>query len=152
MISWQTWSTFSETTNNPKFYKMKKLFFFLFFFSLTSIFAQDAKVVYLRATIGSMGVRDDEFSGVKEWIINGREVNILIELHQTKVIIHSKEQQSYHVINQVENIPTSSKWLCKDKEGKSCYIALKTDPEYPGLVNVAIEYNDMVWFYICTQD
>jgi hypothetical protein len=131
---------------------MKKLFFFLFFFSLTSIFAQDAKVVYLRATIGSMGVRDDEFSGVKEWIINGREVNILIELHQTKVIIHSKEQQSYHVINQVENIPTSSKWLCKDKEGKSCYIALKTDPEYPGLVNVAIEYNDMVWFYICTQD
>jgi hypothetical protein len=131
---------------------MKKLFFFLFFFSLTSIFAQDAKVVYLRATIGSMGVRDDEFSGVKEWIINGREINILIELHQTKVIIHSKEQQSYHVINQVENIPTSSKWLCKDKEGKSCYIALKTDPEYPGLVNVAIEYNDMVWFYICTQD
>jgi hypothetical protein len=131
---------------------MKKLFFFLFFFSLTSIFAQDAKVVYLRAAIGSMGVRDDEFSGVKEWIINGREVNILIELHQTKVIIHSKEQQSYHVINQVENIPTSSKWLCKDKEGKSCYIALKTDPEYPGLVNVAIEYNDMVWFYICTQD
>jgi hypothetical protein len=131
---------------------MKKLFFFLFFFSLTSIFAQDAKVVYLRATIGSMGVRDDEFSGVKEWIINGREVNILIELHQTKVIIHSKEQQSYHVINQVENIPTSSKWLCKDKEGKSCYIALKTDPKYPGLVNVAVEYNDMVWFYICTQD
>jgi hypothetical protein len=152
MISWQTWNTFSESTNNPKFYKMKKLFFFLFFFSLTSIFAQDAKVVYLRATIGSMGVRDDEFSGVKEWIINGREINILIELHQTKVIIHSKEQQSYHVINQVENIPTSSKWLCKDKEGKSCYIALKTDPEYPGLVNVAIEYNDMVWFYICTQD
>ncbi len=131
---------------------MKKLFFFLFFFSLTSIFAQEAKVVYLRASLGSMGIRDDEFSGVKEWLIEGREVNILIELHQTKVIIHSKEEQSYHVINQVEKIPTSSKWLCKDKKGKSCYIALKTDPEYPGLVNVAVEYNDMVWFYICTQD
>jgi hypothetical protein len=131
---------------------MKKLFFFLFFFSLTSIFAQEAKVVYLRASLGSMGIRDDEFSGVKEWLIEGHEVNILIELHQTKVIIHSKEEQSYHVINQVENIPTSSKWLCKDKEGKSCYIALKTDPKYPGLVNVAIEYNDMVWFYICTKD
>ena len=131
---------------------MKKLFFFLFFFSLTSIFAQEAKVVYLRASLGSMGIRDDEFSGVKEWLIEGREVNILIELHQTKVIIHSKEEQSYHVINQVEKIPTSSKWLCKDKEGKSCYIALKTDPKYPGLVNVAIEYNDMVWFYICTKD
>jgi hypothetical protein len=131
---------------------MKKLFFFLFFFSLTSIFAQEAKVVYLRASLGSMGIRDDEFSGVKEWLINGREVNILIELHQNKVIIHSKDQQSYHVINQVENVQYSKKWLCKDKEGKSCYIALKTDPKYNGLINVAIEYDDMVWFYICTQE
>jgi hypothetical protein len=131
---------------------MKKLFFFLFFFSLTSIFAQEAKVVYLRASLGSMGIRDDEFSGVKEWLINGREVNILIELHQNKVIIHSKDQQSYHVINQVENLQYSKKWLCKDKEGKSCYIALKTDPKYNGLINVAIEYDDMVWFYICTQE
>lgn len=131
---------------------MKKLFFFLFFFSLTSIFAQDAKVVYLRATLASMGIRNDEFSGVSEWLVEGREVNILIELHQTKVIIHSKDQQSYHVINQVENTTGSYKWLCKDKEGKSCYIALITDPKYPGLMNVAIEYNDMVWFYICTED
>jgi hypothetical protein len=131
---------------------MKKLFFFFFFFSLTSIFAQNSTVTYLRASLGSMGIRDNEASGVKEWLINGREVNILIELHNTKVIIHSKEEQSYYVVKLVEDITYSNKWLCKDKEGKSCYIALKTDPKYPGLVNLSVEYDDLVWFYICTKE
>jgi hypothetical protein len=132
---------------------MKKLILILSLLLSTLVtFAQNSQPNYLRASLGSMGIRDNEASGVKEWLINGREVNILIELHHTKVIIHSKEEQSYYVVKLVEDLTYSNKWLCKDKEGKSCYIALKTDPKYPGLVNLSVEYDDLVWFYICTQE
>lgn len=131
---------------------MKKLFFFFFLFSLTSIFAQNSTVTYLRASLCTMGIRDNEASGVKEWIINGKEVNILVELHGTKAIIHSNEVQLYYVVKLVEELTYSNKWLCKDKEGKNCYIGMKTDPKYPGLINLSVEYDDLIWFYICTKE
>ena len=99
-----------------------------------------------------MGVRDNEDSPVREWIVDGKEVNILIELHQTKVIIYSNTTQNYYVINPVEAAGTSKRWLCKDRDGKSCYVAMHFDERYPSLMTFAIEYNDLIWFYICSQE
>lgn len=131
---------------------MKNLLFLFLLFSFTSLFSQEAKVHYLRAQVASMGVREDENSAVSEWIVDGREVNILVELHQTKVIIFSPKTQNYYIIKQVEQEENSWKWLCRDNEAKSCYVALRTSPDYPELMTVAIEYNDLVWFYVCNHE
>jgi hypothetical protein len=131
---------------------MKNLLLLFLIFSFTSLFSQEAKVTYLRAQSASMGVREDENSGVSEWIVDGREVNMLVELHQTKVIIYSQKTQNYYIIKQVEQEENSWKWLCKDSEANSCYVALRKSFEYPGLITVAVEYNDLVWFYICTHE
>lgn len=131
---------------------MKKLLFLLLLVSFTSLFSQQSDIVYLRAHNASMGVRDNEDSPVREWIVEGKEVNILIELHQTKVIIYSNTTQNYYVINPVEAAGTSKRWLCKDRDGKSCYVAMHFDERYPSLMTFAIEYNDLIWFYICSQE
>lgn len=131
---------------------MKKLLFLLLLVSFTSLFSQENKVVYLRAQSASMGVRADEFSKVSEWIVDGREVSILIELHQTKVTIHSPKVQNYYVVKQVDAQETSKKWLCKDPDGQSCYVAMHFLENYPDLITLAVEYNDLVWFYICTRE
>jgi hypothetical protein len=99
-----------------------------------------------------MGVRPDENSPVTEWIVDGREVNILVELNQTKVVIYSKTTQNYYVVNPVDASPGSSKWLCKDSDGKNCYVAMHFDKRYPGLMTLAVEYTDLVWFYICSKE
>ena len=131
---------------------MKKLFFLFLIFSFTSLLAQSNGVRYLRAHNVSMGVRNNENSPVKEWILDGEEVNILIELHTTKVIIYSKEVQNYYIINQVSYSGESVKWLCKDKNAISCYLRMDYDLDYPGFMSVAVEYNDLLWFYICTHE
>ena len=131
---------------------MKNLLFLFLIFSFTSLFSQETKVHYLRAQGASMGVREDEFSGVHEWLVEGREVNMLVELHQTKVIIYSQKTQNYYIIKQVEQEPNSWKWLCRDNDAKSCYVGLRTDPKYPDLMTLAIEYNDLIWFYICKHE
>jgi hypothetical protein len=131
---------------------MKNLLFLLLFFSFTSLFSQEVKVTYLRAQKASMGVRENKNSGVSEWIVDGRDVNMLVELHQTKVIIYSQKTQNYYIIKQVEQEENSWKWLCRDPEAKSCYVSLIKNPNYPGLITVAIEYDDLVWFYICRQE
>jgi len=131
---------------------MKKLFFLFLLFSFTSLFSQESKVRYLRAQTLTMGVRNNQESPVKEWILDNMEVNILIELHQTKVVIFSKETQNYHIINQVSFDGTTAKWFCKDKNAIPCYIRMDFNEEYPQYMTVAVEYDDMVWFYICAQE
>ena len=85
-------------------------------------------------------------------IIDSKEVNILVELHQTKVVIYSKTTQNYHVVNAVDASVGTSRWLCKDSDGKSCYVAMHFDERYAGLITLAVEYNDLVWFYICNKE
>lgn len=131
---------------------MKRLFLLFSLVFFTSLFAQESKVTYLRAKNGSMGVRQNVDSPVSEWIVDGKDLNILIELHQTKVIIHSKTTQNYYVVNAVEAPYGTSKWFCKDSEAKSCYVSLSFIEKYPDLVSLAVEYDDMVWFYICSKE
>lgn len=131
---------------------MKKLLLLFLLVSFTSLFSQETKITYLRAQNASMGVRQDENSPVTEWIIDSKEVNILVELHQTKVVIYSKTTQNYHVVNAVDASVGTSRWLCKDSDGKSCYVAMHFDERYAGLITLAVEYNDLVWFYICNKE
>ena len=132
---------------------MKKFLIFLFLLvSITNLFSQENKITYLRAHNASMGIRLDENSPVTEWIVDNKEVNILVELHQTKVVIYSKKTQNYYVVNKVDATLGTSKWLCKDSEGKSCYIAMHFDESHPNLTTLAVEYDDLVWFYICTKE
>lgn len=98
-----------------------------------------------------MGTRESKGEPVT-WIINGQDVNILVELYTTKVIINSKKLQTYHVINQVfDEEGTDVVWRCKDSEGLACYIKMGFDKKYPGLIALTIEYDDMIWFYICEK-
>lgn len=131
---------------------MKNLLLLFLLVSFTSLFAQQSNIVYLRAHNASMGVRQDENSPVTEWIVDGKEVNILVELHQNKVIIYSNTTQNYYVINQVENGDDSKRWLCRDKDAKSCYVAMYYNKDYPSLITLAVEYNDLIWFYICSRE
>jgi len=132
---------------------MKSFFLSLFLLvsTLTS-FAQSAKIHYLRAHNVSMGVRVDEDSPVTSWPVDGEEVNILIELHPTKIKIFSKKEQNYFIINKVSQTDTEHVWLCKNLDGLSCYIRMQTNPQYPGLMTVAVEFNDLVWFYVCSHE
>lgn len=129
--------------------------FLLFFFLVVStfgLFSQSAKIHYLRAHNVSMGVRVDEDSPVTSWPVDGQEVNILIELHQTKIKIFSNKEQNYFIINKVSETEGQHIWLCKNLDGLSCYIRMQTSPEYPGLMTVAVEFNDLVWFYVCSHE
>lgn len=99
-----------------------------------------------------MGVRVDEESPVTSWPVDGEEVNILIELHPTKIKIFSKKEQNYFIINKVSQTDTEHVWLCKNLDGLSCYIRMQTNPQYPGLMTVAVEFNDLVWFYVCSHE
>jgi hypothetical protein len=125
---------------------------FLFLISTFSLWGQETKIHYMRAHNVSMGFRQDEHSNVSSWVLDGQKCNILVELHQTKVIIYSQKVQTYRIINQVERTENNSKWLCKDDEGISCYFRMSSDPEYPGLMSLAVEYNDVVWFYIASHE
>jgi hypothetical protein len=125
---------------------------FLFLISTFSLWGQETKINYMRAHNFSMGLRENEQSKVHNWIFDGKECNILIELHQTKVIIYSQKKQTYRIINQVESSENTWKWLCKDDEGITCYFRMTSDPEHPGLMALAVEYNDAVWFYIASHE
>lgn len=131
---------------------MKKFFTFLFLLASFVGFSQENKITYLRAHKGSMGVRQNINSPVSEWIVDGKDVNILVELHQTKIVIYSKTTQNYYVVNAVEAPLGVSKWFCKDSEAKSCYVSLIFSEKHAGLVSLAVEYDDMIWFYICSKE
>ena len=125
---------------------------FLFLISTFSLWGQETKVNYMRAHNFSMGLRANEQSKVSEWIFDGKECNILVELRPTKVVIYSQKVQTYRIMHQVESSENTWKWLCKDDEGITCYFRMTSDPEHPGLMALAVEYNDAVWFYIASHE
>jgi len=132
---------------------MKKILLIaLLMFSTIATFAQSSGPTYLRAYKFTMGQRASKGADVT-WTVDGRDVNILIELYTTKVVINSKTKQSYHIINQVFDEPGNNVvWKCKDADGLTCYIKMGFDAKYPELVAFHVEYDDILWFYICTKD
>jgi hypothetical protein len=125
---------------------------FLLLLSTFSLLGQETKVNYMRAHNFSMGLRANEESKVSEWIFDGKECNILVELRPTKVVIYSQKVQTYRIINQVESSENTWKWLCKDDEGITCYFRMTKNPEHPSFMALAVEYNDAIWFYIASHE
>jgi len=129
------------------FKNMKKLFFGLLFMLASSLSAQS----YLRAESFTMGVRQSEVSPIVWGETN--ECSILIELYETKVIINSKVLQTYYVINQVlDTTPGVRTWMCKDLNGNTCKFTMMYLIKYPGFTICQVDYNDAVWFYVCTKN
>lgn len=125
---------------------MKKILFGLLLLLTSTLQGQS----YLRASSFTMGVRVSEYSPITWGESN--ECSILIECYTTKVIINSKVQQNYHVINQTYNSVNMNTWLCKDVNGVTCKFTMMKLDEYPGFIICQVDYNDAVWFYVCTQD
>ena len=129
------------------FKNMKKLFFGLLFMLASSLSAQS----YLRAESFTMGVRQSEVSPITWGETN--KCSILIELYETKVVINSKVLQTYYVINPVFNVePGVVSWMCKDLSGNVCKFTMMKLPKYPGFIICQVDYNDAVWFYVCTKN
>jgi hypothetical protein len=125
---------------------------FFFLISTLTSFGQESKIRYMRAHTVSMGIRPDENSAVSSWILDGQECNILIELHPTKVIIYSKKTQTYRIVSQLPTEGNTLGWFCKDEDGISCHFKMTADPQYPGFMALAVEYDDAIWFYIASHE
>ena len=125
---------------------MKKILFGLLLLLTSTLQGQ----FYLRASSFTIGLRASEYSPIT-WG-ESSECSILIECYTTKVIINSKVQQNYHIINQTYNSVNMNTWLCKDVNGVTCKFTMMKLDEYPGFMICQVEYNDAVWFYVCTSD
>lgn len=138
---------FTGCGQQENFKNMKKLFFGLLFMLASSLSAQS----YLRAESFSMGVRQSEGSPIT-WG-ETTECSILIELYETKVVINSKVLQTYYVINQITNFtPGVVSWMCKDLNGTTCKFTMMRMEKYPGYMVCQVDYNDAIWFYVCTKN
>ena len=122
---------------------------FLMLFSL-NIFAQD-QPSYLRAKNVTFGVRANENAEIT-WVEEQKECSILVECYKTKIIVNSQKLQTYHILYQVSRDEQSTVWRCKSLDGTTCNVKMTRDPEYPTLIAVMVEFDDAIWFYICTQD
>ena len=125
---------------------MKKLLFGLLFVLTSSLSAQS----YLRAETFTMGIRSNEYAPISWGESN--DCSILIELYATKVVINSKVLQTYYIINQTVNSLEMNTWLCKDLNGTTCKFTMMKLPEYPGFIVCQVDYNDALWFYVCTKE
>ena len=122
---------------------------FLMLFSL-NIFAQD-QPSYLRAKNVPFGVRANENAEIT-WVEEQKECSILVECYKTKIIVNSQKLQTYHILYQVSRDEQSTVWRCKSLDGTTCNVRMSTDPVYPSLLALMVEFNDAVWFYVCTKD
>lgn len=131
---------------------MKTLLLSFFMLIGINIFGQTTQPSYLRAKTVSIGFR--EYAGSEiTWTKSGEECSILVECYITKVIINSQKLQTYHILYPITTeVPYQFAWRCKDLEANTCNLKMTSDPKYPGLVAVEVEYDDAIWFYICTKD
>jgi len=105
---------------------------------------------YLRAETFTMGIRSNEYSPIQWGESNA--CSILVELYETKVVINSKVTQTYYVVNQAYNGNGIVSWMCKDANGVMCKFVMMNMVEYPGYLVCQVEYNDALWFYVCTKE
>ena len=131
---------------------MKTLLLSFFMVIGINMFGQTTQPTYLRAQTVSLGFRETVGSEIT-WTKNGEECSILVECYATKVIINSQKLQTYHILYTLTTeVPNQAAWRCKDLGASTCNVKMTSDPKYPGLVAMEVEYNDVIWFYICTRD
>jgi hypothetical protein len=129
---------------------MKKILLSLLLLISVNVFSQD-QPYYLRAHNISFGVRKTQGEPI-DWIHQKQECSILVECYKTKLIINSKDPQTYHILYQTLFEDNKQSWKCRDVVGSTCNVEMTSDPQYPGFLSVLVEYDDMIWFYICTKN
>lgn len=129
---------------------MKKILLFILILISVNLFSQD-QPYYLRAHSASFGVRTTQGEPLN-WIYQKQECSILVECYKNRMVINSKVLQTYHILNQIPTEGTKLVWKCRNIEGSTCNVEFNSIPEYPGLLSVLVEFDDMVWFYICTEN
>jgi hypothetical protein len=122
---------------------------FLMLFSL-NIFAQD-QPFYLRAENVTLGFRTNENTEIT-WFDEQNDCSILVECYKTKIIINSQKLQTYYILYQLSHDEQTTVWRCKSLNGTTCNVRMSSDPVYPGLLALMVEFDDAVWFYICKRD
>jgi hypothetical protein len=122
---------------------------FLMLFSL-NIFAQD-QPFYLRAENVTLGFRTNENTEIT-WFDEQNDCSILVECYKTKIIINSQKLQTYYILYQLSHDEQTTVWRCKSLNGTTCNVRMSSDPMYPGLLALMVEFDDAVWFYICKRD
>ena len=122
---------------------------FLMLFSL-NIFAQD-QPFYLRAENVTLGFRTNENTEIT-WFDEQNECSILVECYKTKIIINSQKLQTYYILYQLSHDEQTTVGRCKSLNGTTCNVRMSSDPVYPGLLALMVEFDDAVWFYICKRD
>lgn len=125
---------------------MKKLLTLLTFVFLSTV-AFSQNVIHLRAFELNYGLRENSESPIS-WSKDSKPVDILISVERTKITIYSKETQTYRMINPVESGNSRmSKFYCTNNNGINCNVMVFTQEESPGVIFLAVEFNDMVWYY-----
>ncbi len=125
---------------------MKKLLTLLTF-TLITLTSYSQNIFYFRAFELNYGTRVDSESPIT-WSEDATPVNILIKVEDTKAIIYSKETQVYRLINQVESgNDRMYKYLCSNDDGLKCNFMIFTHEDAKGIIFIAVEFNDMVFYY-----
>ena len=136
--------------NTINLQKMKKIFLLLLLLISVNVFSQN-QPYYLRAHNVSFGIRETQGDPVN-WIHQKQECSILVECYKNKLVINSKELQTYHILYQTVSEDNKQSWKCRNIEGSTCNVEMNSDPKYPGLLSILVEFDDMVWFYICSEN
>ena len=105
--------------------------------------------LFLRAKGLALGKKNPITQEVT-WPDEFQTVNVLIEVEQNKVTIHSQLLQVYRKVNMVTNTENLAVWYCLDSRGEGCNFKVITLPAYPGTIFITVEYSDYIWIYATT--
>ena len=107
--------------------------------------------IFLRAKGLALG-KKDLYTQEVVWPSEFETVNVLIEVEENKVTIHSQLLQVYRKVNMVIKTENLAVWYCLDSRGEGCNFKVITLPDFPGTIFIAVEYNDYTWIYATTRE
>ncbi len=125
---------------------MKKLFTFLLLFTFSVVCYSQ---FFTRAHSFTIGQRDYS-TGKIAWSGKVLPCNILIEIEENSIVIHSKLKQYYHVISKLGETPDGIMYRVMDTNNQLCNFYM--GPLENGFMYMSVEYNDYSWLYTCTDE
>lgn len=127
---------------------MKKLIVMLMLAFIT-LTATAQKVSYLRANHLQLGLIDPKTKKVT-WEKDKQTVSILIQVEAAKITIYSNKLQIYQVLSLETSTNEMSKWYCIDSRGLYCNVYTYTVKELPSIIFIAVEFDDLIFYYETT--
>ena len=85
-----------------------------------------------------------------EWLDEGaEEVNIDINILPNCVEIISAKKQEYSLISVTKNTKDLKIWYCRDSDGVLCNVYFINSSDTPLITYIAVEFDDVAWYYTC---